>query len=81
MLKHDWLLTALICDLIGCFRFKLSDLTWPITIIWNWTGQNKQPITIINLFMPLSNKLQLPSPSKIKENFLHEQIEDKHGQN
>ena len=27
MLEHDWLLTALIYALIGCFRFELSDLT------------------------------------------------------
>ena len=33
MLKHDWLLTALIYDLIGCFRSKLSDLTCPITSV------------------------------------------------
>ena len=33
MLEHDWLLTALIYALIGCFRSKLSDLTCPITNI------------------------------------------------
>ena len=31
MLKHDWLLTALIYPLIGCLRSKLSDLARPIT--------------------------------------------------
>ena len=31
MLKYDWLSTALIYGLIGCFRSKLSDLTCPIT--------------------------------------------------
>ena len=31
MLEHDWLLTALIYALIGCFISKLSDLTCPIT--------------------------------------------------
>ena len=31
MLEHDWLLTALIYGLIGCFRSKLSDLACPIT--------------------------------------------------
>jgi len=35
MLEHDWLLTALIYTLIGCFRSKLSDLTCSITKIWN----------------------------------------------
>ena len=37
MLEHDWLLTALIYTLIiiGCFRSKLSDLTHPITKIFN----------------------------------------------
>ena len=39
MLEHDWLLTALIYGLIGCFRSKLSDLTGAITNICNWTGQ------------------------------------------
>ena len=34
MLERDWLLTALIYALIGCFRSKLSDLTRPITNIW-----------------------------------------------
>ena len=33
ILEHDWLLTAHICALIGCFRSKLSDLTCPITNI------------------------------------------------
>ena len=32
MLEHNWLLTALIYGLIGCFRSKLSDLTGLITI-------------------------------------------------
>ena len=27
MREYDWLLTALIHGLIGCFRFKPSDLT------------------------------------------------------
>ena len=35
MLQYDWLLTALIYGLIGCFRFKLSDLICPITNICN----------------------------------------------
>ena len=35
MLQYDWLLTALIYGLLGCFRFKLSDLTCPITNICN----------------------------------------------
>ena len=35
MLEYDWLLTALIYTLIGCFRSKLSDLTRPITKICN----------------------------------------------
>ena len=39
MLEHDWLLTALIYGLIGCFRSKLSDLTCLITNICNQTGQ------------------------------------------
>ena len=39
MLEHDWLLTAFIYDLIGCFRSKLSDLICPITNICNRTGQ------------------------------------------
>ena len=38
MLEHEWLLTALIYGLIGCFRSKLSDLTCPITKICNRTG-------------------------------------------
>ena len=33
MLEYDWLLTALICGLLGRFRSKLSDLTCPITNI------------------------------------------------
>ena len=39
MLEYDWLLTAFISGLIGCFRSKLSALTCPITNICNWTGQ------------------------------------------
>ena len=39
MLEYDWLLTALVYGLIGCFRFELSDLTCPITNICNRTGQ------------------------------------------
>ena len=40
MLDYDWLLTALIYGLIGCFRSKLSaDLMCPITNICNRTGQ------------------------------------------
>ena len=39
MLKYDWLLTALIYGLIGCFRSKLSDLTCSITNVCNWIGQ------------------------------------------
>ena len=39
MLEHDWLLTAPIYGLIGCFKSKLSDLTCPITNICNRTGQ------------------------------------------
>ena len=38
-LEYDWLLTAFISGLIGCFRFKLSELTCPITNIYNRTGQ------------------------------------------
>ena len=34
MLEHDWLLTALIYALIGSFRSKLSDMTCPISNIW-----------------------------------------------
>ena len=59
MLEHDWLLTALIYALIGCFRYKQSDLTCPITNICNRTV--KQPIKIKH-FIPLANKLYLPSP-------------------
>ena len=33
MLEYDWLLTALICGLLGRFRSKLSDLTCTITNI------------------------------------------------
>ena len=39
MLEYDWLLTALIYGLIGCFRSKLSDLTCPISNACNRTGQ------------------------------------------
>ena len=39
LLEYDWLLTALIYGLIGCFRSKLSDLTRPIPNIRNRTGQ------------------------------------------
>ena len=53
MLEYDWLLTALIYGLIGCFRSKLSDLTCPITNICNRTV--KQPIKIKH-FMPLANE-------------------------
>ena len=60
MLEYDWLLTALIYGLIGCFKYKLSDLTCPITNVCNRTV--KQPIKI-KYFMPLANKLYLPSPS------------------
>ena len=35
MIEHDWL----ICGLIGCFRSKLSRLTYPITYSCNQTGQ------------------------------------------
>ena len=31
MLEYDWLLTAVIFGLIGCFWSKLSDLTCPVT--------------------------------------------------
>ena len=54
MLEHDWLLTAHIYGLTGCFRSKLSDLTCPITNICNRAV--KQPIEIKH-FMPLANKL------------------------
>ena len=40
MIEYDWLLTALIYGLIGCFRSKLSDLTYSITNI-NVIGQAK----------------------------------------
>ena len=39
MLEYDWLLRAFTSGLIGCFRFKLSTLTCPITNNCNWTGQ------------------------------------------
>ena len=39
MLERDWLLTALMYALIGCFRSKLSDLTCPITNICNRSSQ------------------------------------------
>ena len=42
MIEYDWLLTALIYGLIGCFRSKLSDLTYSITKICNRTGQSRQ---------------------------------------
>ena len=42
MLKHDWLVTALIYGLMGCFRSKLSNLTCLITSVCNWTGQIRQ---------------------------------------
>ena len=42
MLEYDWLLTAFIYGLIGCFRSRLSDLTCPITNITNFViGQAK----------------------------------------
>ena len=55
MLEYDWLLTALIYGLIGCFRSKLSDLTCPITNVCNRTV--KQQIKIKH-FMPLASKLE-----------------------
>ena len=39
MLEYDWLLTAVIFGLIGCFWSKLSDLTCAITNICNRTSQ------------------------------------------
>ena len=55
MPEYDRLLTALVCDFIGCFRSNLSDLTCPITR--DRTNQTvKQPIKI-NHFMALANKL------------------------
>ena len=38
MLEYDWLLTVLICGLIGWFRSKLSDKIGPITPICNRRG-------------------------------------------
>ena len=54
MFEYDWLLTALIYGVIGCFRSKLSNLACPITNICNRTV--KQPIKIKH-FRPLANKL------------------------
>ena len=42
MLESDWLLTALVYALIGCFKSKLSDLTCLITNICNRSGQIRQ---------------------------------------
>ena len=59
ILEYNWLLTALIYGLIGCFGSKLSDLASPITNICNRTDQighlTEQQITIKH-FMPLAYK-------------------------
>ena len=47
MLEHDWLLTALIYVLIGCFRSKLSDLTCAITNICN------RPFSLVHFVFPI----------------------------
>ena len=39
MIEYDWLLTALSYGLIACFMAKKSDLTCPITNIYNRTDQ------------------------------------------
>ena len=54
MLGYDWLLTALIYGLIGCFKSKLSDLICPITNICSRTV--KQQIKIKH-FTPLAYNL------------------------
>ena len=49
ILECDWLLTALIYSLIGCFRSKLSNWTCPITDICNSRNCTQlSPITITN---------------------------------
>ena len=42
MLEHDWLLTALIYAVIGCFRCKLSDLTCRGANVCNRTVETGQ---------------------------------------
>ena len=78
MLEYDWLFTALIYGLIALsvetVRFDLSDQKHLQSDRPNRTA--KKPIKIKH-FIPLANKLYLPSPPeplKIKENFLCEQI-------
>ena len=66
MLEYDSLLIAFISGLIGCFRFKLSDLTCPITNICNRTGQIGQLTTNESQILRATNNNSLNSISEHK---------------
>lgn len=46
MLGYEWFLTAPIYGLIGCFKYKMSDFTCPITNTGYWTESGRPEQTI-----------------------------------